>query len=79
MTALLQVSALQLHGAPPAKLLSYLCAEHGLIVEEGARLRARLPASRVQRRTLLDAHCPLIAPLRAIVSGYEVPTITDEI
>jgi hypothetical protein len=27
----------------------------------------------------LDAHCPLIPPLRALVHGYEEPTTTDEL
>jgi hypothetical protein len=27
----------------------------------------------------LDAHCPLITPLLALVSGYEMPTTTDEL
>jgi hypothetical protein len=27
----------------------------------------------------LDAHCPLLAPLRDLVHGYEEPTTTDEL
>jgi hypothetical protein len=46
------------------------------LVQEGARLRARLPAYLAQRRTLLDAHFPLLAPLRAIVTGYQEPIAT---
>jgi hypothetical protein len=49
------------------------------LVEEGTQLRARLPAYLVERRALLDAHCPLLPPLVALVSGYEEPTTTDEL
>jgi hypothetical protein len=49
------------------------------LVQEGVRLRAQLPAYLAQRRALLDKHCPLIAPLCALVSDYEVPTFTDEL
>jgi hypothetical protein len=48
-------------------------------VEEGARLRARLPAYLLRRQALLNAHCPLIAPLRTIINGYETPTTNDEL
>jgi hypothetical protein len=44
------------------------------LIGEGAWLRARLPAYLAQRRALLDAHCPLLATLRAIVAGYQEPT-----
>jgi hypothetical protein len=49
------------------------------VVQEGARVRARLPAYLAQRRALLDAHCPLIAPLQDLVHGYEMPPTTDEL
>jgi hypothetical protein len=77
MTALLRVMVLR--GAPPAELTAKLAPEHVRVVQEGARLRARLPAYLTQRRVLLDAHCPLIAPLQDLVHGYEVPTTTDEL
>ena len=48
-------------------------------VHEGVRLRARLPAYLAQRRALLDAHCPLLPPLRALVHGYEEPTTIEEL
>jgi hypothetical protein len=50
-----------------------------LMIREGVRLRERLPAYILQRRALLDAHCPLIAPLRALVSEDGVPTTTAEL
>jgi hypothetical protein len=49
------------------------------LLQEGTRLRTQLPAYLAQRRALLDEHCPLIAPLRSMVSAYEVPTTTDEL
>jgi hypothetical protein len=76
ITALLRVMVLR--GAPPAELTARLSLEHEE-VEEGARLRAQLPAYLAQQRALLDAHCPLITPLQDLVHGYEMPTATDEL
>jgi hypothetical protein len=66
---------------PPADFGAQLRRpEHTRVVEEGARLRAALPAYLVRRRALLDDHCPLIAPLLALVRGYDPePTTTDEL
>jgi hypothetical protein len=58
---------------------TWLALEASQLVQEGAQLRARLPAYLVQRRALLDAHCPLLPPLVALVSGYEEPTTTEEL
>jgi hypothetical protein len=79
VTALLH--AMVVRGAPSADFVARLrCPEHARVVEEGARLRAALPAYLVQRRALLDAHCPLIAPLLALVRGYDPdPTTTGEL
>jgi hypothetical protein len=48
-------------------------------VVEGARLKAALPAYLAQRRALLDPHCPLIAPLRDLVRGYDPERTTTEV
>jgi hypothetical protein len=77
VTSLLRVMVLR--GAPPAKLAARLSPEHVQVVEDGARLKARLPAYLARRLALLDAHCPLIPPLQALVHGYEEPTTTDEL
>jgi hypothetical protein len=77
VTSLLRVMVLQ--DAPPAELTALLSPVHARVVTDGARLRAGLPAYLVQRRALLNAHCPLIPPLRALVHGYEEPTTTDEV
>jgi hypothetical protein len=77
VTFLLRV--MMLWGAPPAELATRLSPEHARVVQEGARMRARLPAYLAQRRALLDAHCLLIAPLQDLVHDYEVPTTTDEL
>jgi hypothetical protein len=78
VTALLRVMVLK--GDPPARVAAMLKPEHARMVEEGERLRAALPAYFVQRRALLDAHCPLIAPLQAIVRRYDPePTTTEEL
>jgi hypothetical protein len=74
---LLRVMLLQ--DAFPWWLTAQLSPEHAEVVQEGARLRVRLPAYLTQRRALLDAHYPLIAPLQDLVHGYEVPTTTDEL
>jgi hypothetical protein len=68
-----------LHGGPPESLVAELAPPLQQIVRDGARLRARLPAYLTQRRALLDAHCPLLPPLRDLVHGYEEPTTTDEL
>jgi hypothetical protein len=77
MTSLLRVIVLR--GAPPAEITARLSPVHAQVVADGARLRAQLPTYLAQRRALLDAHCPLIPPLRMLVYGYEEPTTTDEL
>jgi hypothetical protein len=71
---------LVLHGAPPPALVAHLSPAPALVVQEGARLRARLRACLVRRRALLDAHCPvLLPPLQALVHGYMERTTTEEL
>jgi hypothetical protein len=70
------VSILVLQGTPP-RLGICLMLKYAQVIHEGARLRARLPAYLAQRSALLDAHCPLIAPLKDLVSSYAVPTTED--
>jgi hypothetical protein len=57
LAALLWVFVLR--GAPPPALVALLSPKPACVVQEGALLRARLPAYLVRRRALLDAHCPL--------------------
>jgi hypothetical protein len=75
--------AMLLKGAPTGRPVPLWIRRFGLLkkrlVKEGARLRARLPVYLAQRRALLDAHCPLLAPLRAIVTGYQEFTSTEEL
>jgi hypothetical protein len=68
-----------LHGGPPESLVKYCAPPFQRIVQNGARLRARLPAYLVQRRALLDAHCTLLPPLQALVHSYEAPFTTNEL
>jgi hypothetical protein len=77
LTDLLRVIVLRYD--PPTNLVAILRPEQLQIVHDGARLRARLPAYRVRRRSLLNEHCPLLPPLLALVSDYEEPTTTEEI
>jgi hypothetical protein len=77
LTAMLRV--IVLHGSPPDTLTVVLAPPFQHILQDGARLRARLSAYLAQRRALLDAHCPLLAPLANLVHGYEEPTTTDEL
>jgi hypothetical protein len=78
VTALLRVIVLKTD--IPANIAARLSPEHAQVVEEGARLKAALPAYLAQRRALLDAHCPLIPPLLALVRGYDPePTTTEEL
>jgi hypothetical protein len=76
VTALLRV--ILLRDSPTPALAARLAPEHLQVVEEGHRLRAALPAYLESRHTLLDAHCPLLPELQALVHGYEEPTTTDE-
>jgi hypothetical protein len=48
---------------------------HTQVVQEWARLQAGL----AQRRALLDEHCLLIPPLRALIHGYNEPTTSEEL
>jgi hypothetical protein len=78
LTAMLCVMVL--YGGPPESLAQDLVPPFQQIVQDGARLRARLPAYLAQRRALLDAHCPLLPPLLNLVAhGYEEPTTTGEL
>jgi hypothetical protein len=71
---------LVLHDAPLPALVALLSSEPARVVQEGARLRAQLPAFLVERRALLDAHCPvLLAPHRDLVHGYMELTTTEEL
>jgi hypothetical protein len=50
------------------------------LVQEGSRLQDKLPAYLVQRRALLDAHCPmLLPPLQDLVHGYMELTTPEEL
>jgi hypothetical protein len=75
-TALLRVMVLR--SDPPPMLENELSAVDARVVQEGARLRARLQVYLARRQALLEEHCPLIGPLRAMVHGYEVPTTTED-
>jgi ankyrin repeat protein len=77
ITAMLRVMVL--HGGPPESLTAYLAPPFQRIVQDGARLRARLPAYFMQRRALLEAQCPLLPPLQDLVHGYEKSTTTEEL
>jgi hypothetical protein len=67
-----------LRDSPTPALAARLSLEHLRVVEEGHRLRTALPAYIASRHTLLDAHCPLLPELQALVHDYEEPTTTDE-
>jgi hypothetical protein len=78
LTGLLRV--LLLRGAPPPALVALLSPKPARVVQEGARLRARLSVYIVRRWALLDAHCSvLLPPLRALVHGYMELTTTEEL
>jgi hypothetical protein len=71
--------AMVLQSAPLADLLTRMTPQYSRVAEEGARLRAGLPAYLARRRALIDDHTSLIAPLWALVSSYEEPTTTEEL
>jgi hypothetical protein len=66
-TALLRVMVLR--DAPPQELAILFSPEITQVVQDGAKLRARLPGFLERRRAFLEEHagCPLIAPLRGLV------------
>jgi hypothetical protein len=72
-----------LRGAPPPTLLALLSPESVRVVQEGARLRARLPAYLAHRRAYLDTRCPRISllpgVLRALIYTCEGPATTEEL
>jgi hypothetical protein len=81
LSALLRIMVLR--GAPPPALVALLSPELARVVQEGARLRARLPAYLAHRRAYLDSRCPRISVLpgvmRALIYGFEGPAITEEL
>jgi hypothetical protein len=81
LTVLLRVMVLR--GAPPPALVALLSPEPARVVQEGARLRARLPAYLAHRRACLDSRCPRISllpgVLRALIYGFEGPATTEEL
>jgi hypothetical protein len=77
LTTMLRV--MLLHGRPPECLEIDVAPPFHRIIQDGARLRARLPAYFVWRQALLDAYCQLLPPLLDLVHGYEKHTTTDEL
>jgi hypothetical protein len=81
LTSLLRVMVLR--SAPPPALVALLSPEDTAMVQEGARLRARLPAYLAHRRAYLDSRCPRISllpgVLRALIYGFEAPGTTEEL
>jgi hypothetical protein len=72
-----------LRGAPPPALVALLSPEPARVVQEGARLRARLPAYLAHRRAYSDLRCPRVSflpgVLRALIYGFEGPGTTEEL
>jgi hypothetical protein len=81
LTGLLHVMVL--HDAPPPELVALLSPEPARVAQEGARLRARLPAYLAHRRAYLDLRCPRISllpgVLRALICTFEGPGTTEEL
>jgi hypothetical protein len=81
LTGLLRVMVLR--GAPPPALVALLSPEPTRVVQEGARLRAWLPAYLAHRRAYLDSRCPRVTHLpgvlRALIYTFEGPTTTEEL
>jgi hypothetical protein len=74
---------LVLRDAPPPALVALLSPEQARVVQEGARLRARLPAYLAHRRAYLDSRCPRISllpgVLRALIYTFEGSATTEEL
>jgi hypothetical protein len=61
----------------PAEYSSNFIPQHKALVEEGRRLRARLPAYIDQLNASLLTHCPLPSVLQCLVAAYAEPTRED--
>jgi hypothetical protein len=74
---------LVLRGAPPPALLALLSPEPARVVQEGARLRAQLPAYLAYRCAYLNLRCPRICllpdVLRALIYSFEGLATTEEL
>jgi hypothetical protein len=72
-----------LHCAPPPTLVALLSPKPACVMQEGAWLRARLPAYITHRRAYLDLNCSRISllpgVLQALVHGFEGSAATDEL
>jgi hypothetical protein len=90
LTAVLRVMVLR--SAPPPteplprrwETVATRMPENARVMQEGARLRARLPAYLVQQRALMlaffNTHCPvLLPPLWDVVQGYAELSTTEEL
>jgi hypothetical protein len=81
LTGLLRVMVLR--GAHSPELVALLSPETDRVVQEGAHLRARLPAYLAHRRAYLDSRCPRISALpevlRALIYGFEGPGTAEEL
>jgi hypothetical protein len=56
-----------LRGAPPPVLVALLSSEPVRVMQEGARLRARLPAYLAHHRAYSDSRCPHISLLPGVL------------
>jgi hypothetical protein len=71
---------LVLRGSPPHALVVLLLPKPARVVQEGARLRVRLPAYIMRRQALVGDNCSvLLPPLPALVHGYMELTTTEEL
>jgi hypothetical protein len=74
---------LVLRDAPPPALVALLSPEPARVVQEGARLLARLPAYLAHRRAYMDLSCPRISllpgVLQALIHGFEGHATTEEL
>jgi hypothetical protein len=81
LTDLLRVMVLR--DAPLPALVALLSPEPARVVQEGARLRMRLPPYLAHRRAYVDLRCPHISllrgVLRALIHGFERAATTEDL
>jgi hypothetical protein len=70
---------MMVRSSPPPELVDKLSLAYSQLAEEGARLRARLPAHLARRRPFLCVRTPLLPPLLEMVHGYLEPFTTEEL
>jgi hypothetical protein len=64
---------------PPFALIALLSPENMRLMQEGAWLRAQIPAYLVRQRAVLDAQCPMLLPPLCNIVHIYMELTTEEV